>query len=289
MEPTLPAEQIYHAFGDGSENSCGVFYGLILIPEQSIQQIQKQLDELKIKNNGGVKSRLHCRELFHVHARKKSCWAHLSEQEVIKLCGDALKIVSSFHPKYLLSFIPREHFPKQFRLIGKNGHPDLIHEIDEKWLTLWAYHGIAANLDPVTIVTPPDYKITPKARNLPFWQKIVVRNQLGLKVSKVFLDREQTNIRWFSKTFQWITVAKELVIRTPWFESFLPLEVMDNDKHSLIDMADIFTYSQSRVFSDREIVFEDFFGEVDVIVLGHECEEIVFGENIGDKKAIENP
>lgn len=288
MLQKLPSEQIYHAFGDGSENVSGVFYGLILIPEQSIQPIQAQLDELKRKYKGVAKSRLHCRELFHSHARKKSCWAHLSEQEVVKLCGDALKIVSATQPIYLLSFIPREHFPKKFRLIGKNGHPDLIHEIDEKWLTLWAYHGIAASLDPVTIVKPPDYKTIPRARNLPFWQKIVVRNQLGIKVSKIFLDREQTNIRWFSKTFQWITVAKELVIRTPWFESFLPLEVMGNDKHPLIDLADIFTYSQSRFFSQKEIIFEGFFGDVDVMILGSEGEEIVFGENIGAKKVIEN-
>ena len=250
----------------------------MLIPEHAIQEIEELICNLKMKYGGTTDSPLHCRELFHNDARSKSKWAHISEQSAIELCGDILRGIAKFEPKYLLGFIPSEYYPKRFRLIGKNGHPDLVHNVDTKWLTLWAYFRIAAILDPVEIITPHNPILNPRPRNLPFWRMISKRSEPGMKVRKVFLDRESQKIRWFSKSFKWTTVAKELVIETPAFKSHLPIEETLQDKHLLIELADIFTYSNARALSQgREIVYRDFQGEVYVQVICGEGEEIILG------------
>lgn len=275
---TFPLDETYVAFGDGSVTAGGVFYGLVLFPERTIIQVQRTIETVKEQYGGHASTPLHCRELFGYHARAKSPWAHISEKDAIALCGDVLRAVSKFEPKYLLGHVPSAYYPKRFRLLGKNGHPDLVHDLDEKWLLLWSYFRIAALLDPVEIVEPKDPTKTPRPRNLPFWQMVVKRADPGLRVCQVVLDREETKIRWFSKSFQWVSVAKEIVIESPMGRSYLPIEPASDVKHPLLDVADIFAYSVGRSLSQgRPLEYSDFSANVHVELLWGTGEEIVLG------------
>ncbi len=275
----FPLDETYIAFGDGSVTPSGTFYGLILLPEGSINHVLSEIDV--IKQQFGSLAPLHCRELYNNRARAKSPWAHISEGQAIDMCGNILQSLQKYEPKYLLGHIPSECYPKRFRLKGKNGHPDIVHDIDEKWLMLWCYFRAAALLDPTDFIEPPDPIIIPRPRNLPFWQVVISRSDPGLRVRKVFLDREDTKIRWFSKSFQWITVAKELVIERPDIgKSFLPVESVKNIKHNLLDVADIFVYSTGRSLSQgRSLEYLNFSAEVHLELILDMEEEIILGVN----------
>jgi hypothetical protein len=276
--PTFPLDETYVAFGDGSSNAAGSFYGLVLVPELSIGRIEKEIEGVKEKFGGKDEFSIHCRELFNDEGRRKSPWHHLSYERVVSLCGEVLRVVGSSQPKYLLSYIPKAHYPKRFRLRGKNSHSDLVHGIDEKWLTLWAFFRIGGMLDPTDPSIPDDPTIKPRPRNLPFWNMVIKRAEPGLRVRKVYLDREDTKIRWFSKTVQWISVARELVVENRSGSTYLPIEHASDTKHSLLDMADIFVYSIARELgANKPIDYGQYCGEVHVEVMANRGEEIVVG------------
>lgn len=271
---TLLADTTYIAFGDESVNTGGVFYGLLLIPEDKVEIALDVVVQIKLKYGGGETAPLHCKELFHEDARNKSVWKHLSEEQAVEMCGDILRSLDALHPKYLLGHVPVSGYPKNFRLVGKNGHPDLVHEVNEKHLTLWAFFQVARLLDPVDIIKPSDPLKEPSPRNQPFWRVHLRRTQPGFRVRKVFLDRETTKISWFSKSFQFKTIAKDVVIENSAGVSHLPISLEGEDRHLLLDIADIFTYSVSRSMSSgRPLEYRDFTGEV-------ELQPITFGDEI---------
>lgn len=275
---TFPLEEIYFAFGDESITPTGVFYGIALIPESVVKQAEDLVIAQKLRYGGTPETPLHCRELFSYDARKKSGWSHLSKDQAVEMCGHILRELASLQPKYLMGHIPSTYYPKRFRLKGKNGHPDLVHNIDKKWLALWTYFHIAALLDPVEIQKPDDPISNPRPRNLPFWQMVMRRSEPGLRVRKVFLDREHSDIRWFSKSFKWETVAKELVVENLAGASHLPLVMAKEEKHVLLEVADIFVYSVARSMScGQPLEYRNFFAEVYVKLLWGLGEEIVLG------------
>jgi hypothetical protein len=275
---TFPLNETYVAFGDGSSNTAGSFYGLVLVPELVVERIEREIGVVKQKFGGQSEFSIHCREIFNDESRRKSTWSHLSYQEVVSLCGEVLRVVRSSQPKYLLSHIPRVHYPKRFRLKGKNGHSDLVHDVDEKWLTLWAFFRIGGMLDPTDLTIPDDPAIKPRPTNLPFWNMVMKRVEPGFRVRRVYLDRENTKIRWFSKTMQWISVAKELVVENPSGPTYLPIEHASGTKHSLLDIADIFVYSIARELgSNKPLDYGQYCGEVHVEQMTNYGEEIVGG------------
>jgi hypothetical protein len=275
---TFPLNETYIAFGDGSSNAAGSFYGLVLIPESRVEQIEEEIKGVKQKFGGKSEFSIHCREIFGDNAREKSSWSHLSYQDVVSLCGEVLRVVGFSEPKYLVAHIPKAHYPKRFRLRGKSGHPDLVHDIDEKWLTLWAFFRIGGLLDPVTPIVPDDPKIKPRPRNLPFWNMVTKRTDPGLRVRAIYLDREKTKIRWISKKLQWISVARELVVENRDGSTYLPIKDASNKKPSLVDVADILTYSIARELEgNKPIDYGSYCGEVHLEQMADYGEEIVAG------------
>lgn len=275
---TFPMAETYVAYGDGSSSEAGSFYGLVLIPEFRVAEIESKLQQVKLSHNGRSNFLVHSRELFSEHARAKSRWAHLSYEGAVSLCGDMLETVSGFAPKYLMGYVPKSYYPKQFRLKGKNGYSDLVHEINDKWLQLWAFFRVGGLLDPCERIIPDDPKITPRPKNLPYWNMVIRRIEPGMKVRKIYLDRENTKIPWFSKSFQWISVAKELVVETMDGPSYLPIEHALLKKPVMLDIADIFTYSIAREFSGESAInYGRFCGDVFVEMLPKYGDEIILG------------
>lgn len=270
----FPLNETYWAFGDGSESPEGVFYGLVLVPESAIDPVRKTIEAVKVKHGGSGNSRIHCRELFNRHGRARTEWRHLSDAQCMDLCGDILRGVAKHGPKHLLGYVPQRSFPKRFRLIGKNGHPDLVHPVNSKWITLWAFFSIAALLDPAEVVTPLG---PPRPPNMPSWQTVFRRTERGLRVRKVFLDREHTKVRWFSKSLQWISMAQDVVIEGPLGRSSLPLELAISEKHPLIDLADIFCFSAARQVTKNPMAYPNLETEIHMEILNWSGEELIIG------------
>ena len=153
----IPLDRVFHAFGDGSETAHGAHYGMVLFPDYSVEKALSNLQAVKQSFGGQRDCPLHCRELFNDNARAKTGWAHLDARRARELGEAVLKAMAAFNPKYLLSSLPVAHYPKRFRLKGKNGHADLVHDVNPKWLTLWSYFAIAQHLQPTEtrLILPP--------------------------------------------------------------------------------------------------------------------------------------
>ena len=85
-------------------------------------------------------------------------------------------------------------------------------------------------------------------------------------------------MRWFSKSLQWISVARELVIENQNGPTHLPIEHPSAKKHMLVDIADIFTYSLAReLASNKPIDYDRFCGEVLVEQMVDFGQELIVG------------
>lgn len=277
VSSTFTEEIIYEAFGDASTGTSGTFYGFVLVPECHIEAVCDRITEIKEQYGGAEASRIHCRELFNESRRRKSDWAHLALSDITEMCGAILNVLRLYESRYVLGVMTVENYPKSFRLRGKNGHPDLVHAVDDKWRELWTYHRAAALLKPVEIATPPDPKVTPTPKNMPGWRIVTLLIEPGFSVRKVYLDREQTKIRWFSKKLQWSTVASDFVLHAPEGESFLPIQPAVKAKHLMLDVADIFVWNVARAFSDKPITFLTEQTDVNVVLCAPMGSEVVLG------------
>lgn len=271
-------QTVYVAFGDASSGDVGTFYGFVIIPEIFLPIAIEELNKIKVKFGGAEWSRIHCRELFNDDRRLKSEWSHLSLEQAIKMCSLILEKLGDLGVHYLAGIMDASHYPETLRLRGKNGHKDLVHLIDNKWRELWMFHGVATFLNPEVISTPPDPIKAPSPLNMPWWRVEAELISPNFIVSKVYLDRENTKIQWFSKKFQWTTVAKDFVIRTPQGKSFLPIQsIEDNVKHPMLDVADIFIWNLARSFGKNPITFLSMPTDVQVVLYADRGKEIVLG------------
>jgi hypothetical protein len=248
---TFPLSEIYWAFGDDSVTEAGAFFGFVLIPENRVAAAESILIRAKEKYGGRQDSTIHCRTMFPGNQRSKSDWSHLDGEECGSMISEVLAELDSLQPLYVCTFWPRQHYPKTFRLKGKNGHSDLVHAIDDKWMVLWSFQHTATIFDPISISEPSNPLVTPSPKNKPYWRFVARRADRGPFVSAIHLDRDTTKVRWFSKTFQWETITRELVVETPRGASTLPFVELQEKRHPLIEIADIFVYTVSRQLSDK--------------------------------------
>lgn len=274
-------EQIYEAFGDATSGQSGTYYGFMLVPAERVREAENILTNVKIHFGGVEASRLHCREIFGVSALQKSAWAHLNQAQVIELCGSALDEFRTLGVKYALGAMPIANYPRRFRLRGREGHADIVHDIDDKWRELWTYHRAAMMLDPVSLIPVAKPTITPSRKNQPWWRMQAQLVKPGFKVSKVYLDNESTKVSWFSKRFQWQTIARDFVIDGTLGPSFLPIHDQSNmTKHPLLDVADIFVWNVARAFGNSPIKLLADETDVHTIICPPMGDEITLGDNI---------
>lgn len=275
----FPLNECYVAFGDESINEHGAFYGLVLIPETNVAKTERSIGQIKMRYGGQPEPPIHCSQFFSPAGRSRTEWKELSNTDAINLCADILKAVAESSAKYLISHIPAGGYPKRVRLVGKNGHADSVQDVNERWITLQAFLAVALYLDPADIRVPADPVTTPSflKRNMPNWRVHARRVDRGLRVRKIFLDREQAKIRWFSKMPKWSVLAKDLVIEGPMGSSHLPIEVAGDSKHALLEVADLFVYAATKkVLGDLPLRYD--FPARDLIV--HKSsfpEEVIFG------------
>jgi hypothetical protein len=278
LEWASPRDTIYTGVGDASVMPEAALYGIVLVPTASARDLEKSIEQVKLRFGSAIDATIHCREIFNGAARAKGPWAHLTQDTAISLLRDSFLAANSYGVRYLVAFSPKAYFPRRLRLLGRNGHADLVHDIDKNWITLNLFQGLAGYLDPVTVSSPPDYLSSPRPLTEPFWQLIVRRKFPGLLVDRLYVDREQTKIRWFSKSFQWATVARDLVIEGPRGQSYLPIISPGKEKHPLLQLADMFVYALGRELTGRQLQFgQAISNDVFLEIVGEESYEIVRG------------
>ena len=271
------SETVYVAFGDASTGPGGSIYGMVLIPESFIDDALSAVNQIKVKYGGTEASPIHCREMTSGHARAKSCWAHLQADDVFELFGAVLSTLEAYKPLFIAGLMPVDRYPTSFRLLGRNGHADLTHPIDDKWRELWVFKHTALMLRPVEhIPVAPPPKRAPT--NLPKWRFSGEVIQPGYIVSAVYIDREITKVRWFSKQLQWGEIARDMTVKGLSDESHLPIQLAAHDnKHPLLDVADIFAWHMGTVIGGKERRLNSPLYEVQTVLV-HSCKgEIILG------------
>ena len=83
---------MFHIYGDESIVGDNIVYGLVIVPVEKLELAEATLGNVKEKFGSSRSARFHCREVFHKDARRKTEWAHLSDNEALDL---ALAITSS--------------------------------------------------------------------------------------------------------------------------------------------------------------------------------------------------
>ena len=269
---------VYSAFGDESVTPSGAFYGFFLVPNTAVSELEVQIEAIKASFGVAKNQIIHCKELFNESARSKGFWSHLTINDATEFARRIFLSAKIFNPVYLIAVSLRENFPQRFRLLGRNGHPDLVHKIDEKWITLNLFQGLVGSFDPQQLLAPPEYSASGRPQNQPYWQVIVKREGPGLCVNEICIDSDITKIRWFSKSFQWNTLAKDIVVESPLGKTFLPIRSSSASVDPLLQLADLFVYFQGRAFGSREINLGEIISDdVQLHIVGEKCEEVVRG------------
>lgn len=272
-EWTLQDYEVYLGYGDGSANSMGSFYGIVLIPEKSISMVEDEIAAIKVGFGGARESRIHCREIFHKIARTKSEWLHLVESDIIAMCVQICSVLDRFRSKCLLAYMPRDRFPKKLRLKGKGDAWPLVHRLDEKWLTLWAFFQAGSRLDPVELIAPEPPPDGPCG--LPYRGMLVRRVGPGPKVRMVHLDRETTRVQWLSEAIPWDVAARKLTIETARGTTQLPIAPEATSQPMLVDVADLVTYAFARAIAGTDpILYRHSLGGLDTKIIVGSADDI---------------
>ena len=275
-------DTVYVAFGDASTGESTTVYGFVLLPEAEVESVEREVCEIKMRFGATASTPLHCRELMNARARLDSGWAHLDSTQVSQLLGEVLTCVHSHQPVVLVGLMPADNYPTSFRLLGRDGHADITHPINDKWRELWTFKHAALLMYPHTILPVLETELKPARSNKPWWR---FRGELvtpGYRVSSIYIDREQTKVPWFSKQFQWAEIAKDMTVTGDFGESHLPIRLADNDdKHPLLDIADIVAWYTCRIFSSNPIELRTPPYDVQTfMVVGYKGEIILGGTDV---------
>jgi len=275
-------ETVYVAFGDASTGEGATVYGLLLLPEAELEPVERAVNEIKVRYGASASTPLHCRELMSGHARQESAWAHLNVTQVNQLLGEVLSCLQFHHPVLLAGIMPVDNYPTNFRLLGRAGYDDLTHPINDKWRELWTFKHVALLMQPQTVIPVKESKARPASPNKPWWRFSGNVVAPGYTVSRVYIDRERTRVKWFSKQFQWGEIAKDMTVKGDFGESHLPIHLAEADeKHALLDIADIVAWYTCRLFSSRPVEFQTPPYDVQTfLVTGYQGEIVLGGVDV---------
>ena len=87
-----------------------VVYALVVVPVEQLLLVEKMLGDVKVAFQGGKLDRIHCRELFHKDARRKTSWAHLNNDGAYEL---ALRVTGALAGRGLMARIGASGEPRE--------------------------------------------------------------------------------------------------------------------------------------------------------------------------------
>jgi hypothetical protein len=214
----------YHVFGDESLRGDSVFCGLVCVPVVRLENVEGILGDIKEAFGAARSTRIHCREIFHKDARRKSAWSHLSDRAALDL---ALAVTSRLAGLGIRTCIGQAQRPPVGQNIDGVGSIAGMTITDSKQLIPFAYLAAAAPL---------------------MWDpKFSARCKLWIEPSGDF-------IQWFGgqkRSLERLIQGNYLDEHTgEILERLVPENVISRERPPLLDLADLLTYSSSRAISD---------------------------------------
>lgn len=220
---------MWHAFGDESSFPNGLTtYAIVGVWSKNQKVTEDAFRQLRLSFGGKSNSRIHCRELFGIHARAKSDWAHLSDRDVGEFLLSLAKLADQFKLRRSVGFVDGSRAPMSLPGIGSI---ESRCELNEKHLCTLAFVAAAAQ----------------------------VFQQLGPNRVKYWVDLDKTKIDWWGQKRQ-ADLTRTLTLMDFDFAKVTPELDKPNDR-IFLDLADILAYSAGRAQSttepDRAVPFKE--------------------------------
>ncbi len=210
------------AFGDESSFPDGLAtYAIIGVWSGNQTVSEKSFRQLKLSFGGKPNSKIHCRELFNIHARNKSDWAHLSEKDVFEFLLALTRLSHQLELRRNVGFVDGKLAPKSLAGVGSI---DAHCELTEKHLCTFAFAAVAAQ----------------------------VFQQIGPNAVKFWIDPDKTKIDWWGKNRQ-AGLTREVTALDFDMAKVKP-ETSPLADRIFLDLADILAYvsGKTRTESDPE-------------------------------------
>ena len=213
----------FHIYGDESIAGDTIVYGLVVVPVEKLKLVEKSLGDVKEKFNSSRFARFHCREVFHKDARRKTDWAHLTDEETYKV---ALTITDNLAGKGLATRIGHvDRKVMSHRIPGVGGLQSMAIQ-DPKKLIPFAYQGAIAQL---------------------------ILDAKYANRCKLWIEPNSDLVRWFGSRRQ---VGRLLKTNTIDFDAgsiataMMPENLDSKERPVLLELADLLAYCSCRVLAN---------------------------------------
>lgn len=230
-----PAELMYYVYGDESIVDDTVVYGVVIAPQSQEEEIETIIRGVKINYGASPTARFHCRQLFHHDSRRKSVWSHLSEIQCHQMAVD---LTVALGGKGLMTIIGHLDGREAKKVLPSVGPHQALEIQNIKQLVPFAFLAAIAQLS-----------LDPK-----------FKNQI-----KLWVDPDSSMVKWWGGNRQaqrLLSVGEmnfELLKRV---NEVLPQNLQTKEKPTLLEVADLLSYSSARVLAKRGKPYDHVFEEI---------------------------
>lgn len=167
------------AYGDDSVVNDVAVFGLVVVPTPGVPAIEGILQLVKAAARVPADAELHCRVLFHPDARRKSPWAHLSDEDVWAAIEAVPRLFGRFGLGFHVGVVRKGLAPKE--LEDADGVPGM--PLGDKQLLWFAFSSALLDLDVRPGFDRTRLWIDPDRTKVPFvGRRRQMRHVLGMKM-----------------------------------------------------------------------------------------------------------
>ncbi len=209
-------------YGDESHSNEIITYSFLIIPSQKAKAVEHAISETKNRHNLNSDTKLHCRELFNAHARKKTELAKFTEEEILNILRDLMTASFSAGARAWVGYLNTRGAPDQllFESIDK-AKPEAWSVRDLKIQMLFCYQAASATL---THIVPP-------------------------KNIKAYVDGDKTKILYLDNKRRQLDTLRSFFPVEHSNEKISP-EPLHGQKPLILDLADVLAYAAARGLTD---------------------------------------
>lgn len=216
-------------FGDESTGSTAAVYGVFCVEQSFVQHaediLRQHKKEFKIPEN----TKLHCKELFHYHARSKTPFREFSKKNIFEFYENLLLKLKCDKVQFSIGRARRINGKASLNLNfpGKNF---TISQIKDEHLYIFSFISALTHL-----FTDPNIK------------------------TNIHIDRQKTKIDWFGTNKQVQTILREFcgIKNDP--------NLTSTSEKPLLEIADCIAYTAAKVSAPNDRDKDRFLKLIDII------------------------
>ncbi|SRR6266849_2045082 len=216
---------MFDVFGDESAGLELVSYGVLVVPDNRLDEANALLVKIEADFGGSEDQKLHCRELFNGHLRAKSPWAQLKQQTVFELYEALAVALRRSGLRRIVTIARKSHFPKT---LPQNGTwPEII--LNDKQLTAFCGNAVM----------------------------IPLSKDPGLEKVRFWADPDHTSIEWLGARRKATSALNMFIDVGPGNEppKVQVANILD-EKPALLEVADFVAYAAQRGLSRKYGTFK---------------------------------